>query len=82
MAKSKVAIRVPKHAQDQTVDHDWSFELESLGPIADIVAVQANTRAEFIEGVRDADAVMTSWGMRIDAEIIHALQRCVVIGVG
>jgi D-3-phosphoglycerate dehydrogenase / 2-oxoglutarate reductase len=82
MAKSKVAIRVPKHVLDQTNPHDWSFEQEALGPIADIVEVQADTRAEFIEGVRDADAIMTSWGMRIDAEVIQALQRCVVIGVG
>lgn len=82
MAKSKVAIRVPKHVLDQTDRHDWSYESEALGPIADIVEVQANTRAEFIEGVRDADAIMTSWGMRIDAEIIAALRNCVVIGVG
>jgi D-3-phosphoglycerate dehydrogenase / 2-oxoglutarate reductase len=82
MAKRKVAIRVPKHARDQTVENDWSFELESLGSIADIVEVEANSRTEFIEGVRDADAIMTSWGMRIDKEIIDALQRCVVIGVG
>ncbi len=82
MAKSKVAVRVPKQARDRTAEHDWSYELEALRPIADIVEVEANTRSEFIEGVRDADALMTSWGMRIDAEIIRALQRCVVIGVG
>jgi D-3-phosphoglycerate dehydrogenase len=73
---------VPRHALDQTSEHDWSFEREALGPIADIVEVEADTRAEFIEGVKDADAIMTSWGMRIDAEIISALQQCVVIGVG
>jgi D-3-phosphoglycerate dehydrogenase / 2-oxoglutarate reductase len=82
MARKKVAVRVPKHALDQTAPHDWSFEREALEPIADIVEVQANSRAEFIEGVRDADAIMTSWGMRIDAEVIGALQACVVIGVG
>jgi len=82
MAKRKVAVRVPKQAQDHGGENDWSYELESLAPIADIVEVQANTRAEFIEGVRDADAIMTSWGMRIDEEIIGALQQCVVIGVG
>jgi D-3-phosphoglycerate dehydrogenase / 2-oxoglutarate reductase len=82
MARKKVAVRVPKHALDQTAPHDWSFEREALGPIADIVEVQADTRPEFIEGVRDAEAIMTSWGMRIDAEVIGALQRCVVIGVG
>ena len=82
MARKMVAIRVPKHALDHTDQHDWSFESEALAPIADIVEVQASTRAEFIEGVRDADAIMTSWGMRIDAEIIGALRNCVVIGVG
>jgi D-3-phosphoglycerate dehydrogenase / 2-oxoglutarate reductase len=82
MARKMVAIRVPKHALDHTDQHDWSFESEALAPIADIVEVQAGTRAEFIEGVRDADAIMTSWGMRIDAEIIGALRNCVVIGVG
>jgi D-3-phosphoglycerate dehydrogenase / 2-oxoglutarate reductase len=82
MAKKKVAIRVPKQAHDQTTPHDWSFELEALGPIADVIEVQANTHAEFIERVRDADAVMTSWGLRIDKEIIDGLDKCVVIGVG
>ena len=82
MGKRKVAVRVPRHALDQTAAHDWSFELEALDPIADIVEVEANTSAEFIAGVRDADALMTSWGMRIDKEIISALERCVVIGVG
>ncbi|MBO0824157.1 MAG: C-terminal binding protein [Actinobacteria bacterium] len=82
MAKKKVAVRVPKQAQDQTPEHDWSFELEALEPIADIVEIEADSRAEFIDGVRDADAVMTTWGLRIDSEIIGALQKCVVIGVG
>jgi len=82
MAKRKVAVRVPRHAQDHGGENDWSYELESLAPIADIVEVRANTRAEFIEGVRDADAIMTSWGMRIDEEVIGALRQCVVIGVG
>lgn len=82
MAKRKVAIRVPKRAMDQTAAHDWSYELESLGAIADIVEIEASTRAEFIDGVRDADAILTSWGMRIDEEVIRSLDTCVVIGVG
>ncbi len=82
MPKRKVAIRVPARAQDQTVASDWSYELEALGPLADIVEVRAMTRAEFIDGVRDADAIITTWGMRIDQEVIAALDRCVVIGVG
>lgn len=82
MAKRKVAVRVPKQAAGEVVARDWSFEMEALAPVADLAEVEANTPAEFIEGVRDADAVITSWGMRIDAEVIKSLQRCVVIGVG
>ena len=82
MTKAKVVVRVPKRAQDQTAASSWAFELEALAPIADLVEVEANTPAEFIEGVRDADAIITSWGMRIDAGIIKSLQQCVVIGVG
>jgi D-3-phosphoglycerate dehydrogenase / 2-oxoglutarate reductase len=80
MTKKKVGIRLPKYAQ--TVEQDWSWELEALAPIADIVEVHADTPAEFIAGVRDADALLTSWGMRIDAEIIGGLEKCAVIGVG
>jgi D-3-phosphoglycerate dehydrogenase / 2-oxoglutarate reductase len=80
MTKKKVGIRLPKQAQ--TVDQDWSWELEALAPIADIVEVHADTPAEFIKGVHDADALLTSWGMRIDAEVIAGLEKCTVIGVG
>ena len=80
MTKKKVAIRLP--IQAQTVEQDWSWELEALAPIADIVEVHADTPAEFAKGAHDADALMTSWGMRIGAEIIGALENCAVIGVG
>ena len=68
-------------ALDQTVEQDWSLELEALAPVADIVQIPADTPAEFAEGAREMDALMTSWGMRITKEIIGALERCVVIGV-
>ena len=81
MDKKKVGIRLHKQAADQTIATDWSYELEALAPIADIVEVRADTPGDFAAGVRDADALLTSWGMRIDREIIDALDRCVVIGV-
>ncbi len=55
--------------------------MEALAPVADIVEIQADTPAEFAEGARDVDALMTSWGMRIDKKIIECLEKCVVIGV-
>ena len=34
---------------------------------ADIVEVRADTAAEFAAGAADVDAIITSWGLRIDA---------------
>ena len=82
MAKKKVGIQLPKQAQNQTVEQRWSLELEALRPIADIVEIRADTPDEFAEGVGDVDAIITSWGLRIDAKVIDALTKAVCIGVG
>jgi D-3-phosphoglycerate dehydrogenase len=82
MSKAKVGIQLPKQAQNQTVEQRWALELEALDPVAEIIEVRADTPAEFAAGVRDMDAIITSWGLRIDSQVIHALQKCVVIGVG
>ncbi len=82
MTRKKVGIQLPKQAQNQTVEQRWSLELEALAPIADIVEIRADTPAEFAAGVREVDAIITSWGLMIDAQVIAALEKCVVIGVG
>jgi D-3-phosphoglycerate dehydrogenase len=82
MGKKKVGIQLPKQAQNQTIELRFSLELEALAPIAEIVEIRADTSAEFAAGVRDMDAIITSWGLRIDREVIESLQKCVVIGVG
>jgi D-3-phosphoglycerate dehydrogenase len=80
--RKKVGIQLPKQAQNQTVETRYALELEALAPIADIVEIRADTAAEFAAGVRDVDAILTSWGLRIDRQVIEAMPRCVVIGVG
>ncbi len=82
MTKKKVGIQLPKQARNQTVEERYSLELEALAPIADIIDIRADTPGEFAEGVRDMDAIITSWGLRIDKEVIDNLEKCVVIGVG
>ena len=81
-AKKRVGIQLPRQAQNQTVEQRWSLELEALAPIADIVEIRADTPAEFAAGVREVDAIITSWGLTIDRQVIDALEKCVVIGVG
>lgn len=82
MTKKKVGIQLPKQAQNQTIEERWSLELEALAPIADIIEIRADTPQEFADGVRDMDAIITSWGLRIDKQVIDALEKAVCIGVG
>ena len=80
--KKKVAMQLPPVAKEAPVSERYALELEALEPIAEIVEVDGSSKQSFMAGTRDADAVMTSWGITLDAEIIQNLQRCVVIGVG
>ena len=82
LTRKKVGIRLPRHVGPQGAEQRWVHELEALAPVADIVEIHADTPAEFAADAGDLDAIITSWGMRIDREIIGALKRCVVIGVG
>jgi D-3-phosphoglycerate dehydrogenase len=82
MMKKRVGIQLPKQAQNQTVEQRFALELEGLAPVADIVEIRADTPAEFAAGVADVDAIITSWGLRIDRQVIESLKRCAVIGVG
>ncbi len=82
MSKSKVGIQLPRQARNQTVEERFSLELEALSPLAEIVEIRADNPAEFAAGVSEVDAIITSWGLRIDTQVIDALQNCVVIGVG
>jgi D-3-phosphoglycerate dehydrogenase len=82
MDKFKVAVQLPAMAKTQTVAERYALELEALAPIAEIVEIQAETAEEFANAAADADALITSWGIRIDAQIIAKLKNCRVIGVG
>ena len=82
MTKKRVGIQLPKQARNQTVEERYSLELEALAPIADIIDIRADTPEEFAAGVKDMDAIITSWGLRIDKQVVDALQNCSVIGVG
>ena len=82
MSKKKIAVQLPAVAREVPIAERYSLELEALGEIAEIVEVEATNAATFLEGARDADAIITSWGIHINKEIIAGLEKCVVIGVG
>jgi D-3-phosphoglycerate dehydrogenase len=82
MSRKKVVVQLPAIARAGDLQERYSLELEALAPIADLVEVSSANPAEFAAGIRDADAIITSWGVRIDSQIIAGLEKCVVIGVG
>ncbi len=82
MAKKKVAVQLPTVAKQVSIEQRYSLELEALHEIAEIVEIDGKTPSSFIEGAREADALITSWGIKIDQQIIAGLNQCVVIGVG
>ncbi len=82
MDKKKVVVQLPAISKAKAVEDRYALELEALAPLADIIEVEARTPAEFGEKASDADAIITSWGVKIDREVIGRLEKCVVIGVG
>jgi D-3-phosphoglycerate dehydrogenase len=80
---SKVVVQLPAVAKEAPVTQRYALELEALSPIgAEIVEVDGSSEAAFVEGARDADALITSWGIVLNKSIISKLEKCVVIGVG
>ena len=77
-----MVAQLPAHVRPGNVDERYGLELEALSPIADLVEVEGSSPEAFARGAGDADAVITSWGIRFDREIIVRLEKCVVIGVG
>ncbi len=82
MPKKKVVVQLPAVAREVPVSERYSLELEALDSIAEIVEVDGSSAGAFIQGARDADALITSWGINIDQQVIKGLDKCVVIGVG
>ena len=80
--KKKIGIQLPRQANPEELAIRYSLELEALDSVAEIIEVAAKTPEEFAAGVKHMDAIITSWGFRIDANLIDQLENCVVIGVG
>jgi D-3-phosphoglycerate dehydrogenase / 2-oxoglutarate reductase len=80
--RRKVAVLLPAIARSGSMNERYALELEALAPLAELIEVDPRRPADIVAAARDADAIITSWGVAIDQPIIAALERCVVIGVG
>ena len=71
--KKKVVVQLPPVAKEAPVTARYALELEALDSVAEIVEVDGTSAEALIEGAKDADDIMTSWGIYIDETIIHTL---------
>jgi D-3-phosphoglycerate dehydrogenase len=81
--KKKVVVSLPGIAKrDVPFDKKFALELEALEPLADLIEADTSSPEAFLETARDADGILTSWGMRFNEEVIAGLEKCAIIGVG
>jgi len=79
----KVVVQLPGIAKASSIALRYELELEALTAIGvELVESERWDEDRFIELARDADGILTSWGVPIRRRSIEALERCVVIGVG
>ena len=82
MSKKKVVVQLPAVAKEIPLEERYALELESLKDIADLIEVDSSSPEAFAEGAKDADGIITSWGIRIDENVIAGLEKCAVVGIG
>jgi D-3-phosphoglycerate dehydrogenase / 2-oxoglutarate reductase len=80
--KKKVTVQIAATVPMEDIIQECIQSQKALTSIADIFEVNASSENDFIEAAGDADAVITTWGMRISRKIIERLDNCVIISVG
>ncbi len=82
MARFKVAVQRPTNVTYALGGGGYDYEMEYLSTIdAEIVEFDAASEGEFIEQVKDCDALIAR-GDRVTANIIENLQNCKIIALG
>lgn len=79
----KVVVQLPGMAKNASIAKRYELELEELAPVG-VELIESETFDEdaFIELAREADGILTSWGVRLNKRIIGELKKCAIIGVG
>ena len=82
MSKYKIYTQKPNKVTFDMADGKFDLEMESLSALdAEIIEVDAESEDEFIDAVRDADAIIAR-GRKITRTIIENLKSCKVISMG
>lgn len=82
MANFKVVTQRPAGVTFDMAGGSYELEMESLASVgAEVVEIAAETEEEFIDGAKDADALIAR-GRRTSKKIIDSLERCRIIALG
>ena len=60
VGKKKVVVQLPAAAKQVSLEERYSLELESLADVAELVEADGSSSGSFLQGARDADALLTS----------------------
>lgn len=60
----------------------FAIELDILKGLGEFSQVDRNDRDAFFDAVSKADAIITTWGVVFDREVIRHMERCRIIAVG
>ena len=82
MAKFKVAVQRPTNVTYALGGGGYDYEMEYLSTVdAEIIEFKASSEGEFIEQVKDCDALIAR-GDKVTANVIENLQNCKIIALG
>ena len=80
--KTRKKVVLPTSANKELDLSQFSYEMEALSSVgAELVGASSSSPEAFLKEAWDADAIMVSWGVLFDKNIISNLKKCVVIGV-
>ena len=81
--RKKVVAQLPPVATEIKTSSKYAWEMEALSALdVEIVEAPTDSVENFLNEARDAHALMVSWGIRIDQQVIASLEKCVVISSG
>lgn len=81
--RKKVVAQLPPVATEIKTGSKYAWEMEALSALdVEIVEAPTDSVENFLKEAEDAHALMVSWGIRIDKQVIAALKKCVVISSG
>ncbi|MEM7340114.1 MAG: C-terminal binding protein [Actinomycetota bacterium] len=79
--KKSIVAPLPAMLRPGVVGDRYQRQLKIFGDLAEVTEVHATSPEALVEGARDADAIMTTWGVQLTRDVISQLDRCVVIGL-